>query len=157
MKETKLDKAFIWGAVWAGPAAAAVNFPNALRGGAPAWYNVVVSLLLMAFWIAWLVRYRGRRGHLLTSLWLTVGFIVVTLLASLWQFVRLPLMLEGIMYLGVALFFVPYGGLIEWIGETIKETEVLYLILLAASVFALAIHMYDLHRLKEKKGAEHEA
>ena len=157
MKKTKLDKAFIWGAVWAGPAAAAVNFPNALRGGTPAWYNVAASLLLMVFWVTWLVRYRSRRRHLLTSLWLTVGFIAVTLLVILWQFVRLPLMLEVTMYLGVALFFVPYGGLTEWIGETIKETEALYLILLSAGVFSLAIHGYYLHRLKEKEGAAHEA
>lgn len=150
MKETKLDKAFIWGAVWAGPAAMAVNFSSALRGSTPAWHNTVVSVLLLVFWIAWVIRYRGRRGYLLTSLWMTVGFVITTLLAILWQFVMLPLLLEGTMYLGVALFFVPYGGLTGWI----RETEVLYSILLGTGVFSLAIHGYCLHRLKRKKGAE---
>ena len=154
MKETKADKAFIWGAVWAGPAAMAVNFSCALRGSDPAWYNTVVSVLLLIFWIAWVIRYHDRWGHLLASLWLTVGFIAETLLVILWQFMRLPLLIEGTMYLGVALFFVPYGGLTGWIEEAVKDWEVFYSILLGAGVFSLAIHGYCLHRLKGKKGAE---
>ena len=147
MKETKLDTAFIWGAVWGGPAAAAVNFSNALRGSTPEWYNTVVSVWLLAFWIAWMIRYRSRRGYLLVSLWFTVGFAVTTIFAIIWQFAMLPLFLQVSMYLGVGLFFTPYGGLMGWI----KESSVLYVLLSIASGASLMVHGYFLCCLKKRR------
>ena len=147
VKEDKLDTAFICGAVWAGPVAAAVNFSNALRGATPEWYNTVVSALLLTFWSTWLIRYRGRRGYLLVSLWLTVGFAVTTILAMIWKLTMLPLFLQVSMYLGVALFFIPYGGLMGWI----KESSMLYGLLSLVSGVSLMVHGYFLYCLKKRR------
>ena len=144
MTESRLDRAFIWGAVWGGPAVAAVNFSNALRGSIPEWYNTIISLLLLTFWIAWLIRYRSKRRYLLVSLWFTVGFAVTTLLAILWQFTMLPLFLEVSMYLGVALFLIPYSGLTGWI----KEVDVLYTLLSLVCGVSLMVHGWFLYCLK---------
>lgn len=106
-----------WGMLLVSFLAGWVNFSHFYDGrGNPSQLNILMTALVIVFWIVYLVINHRSRGYLICSLCLTVGLLIVFALALALNTIGLPAVLETILLLLVVLFVSPRHGITGFSG-----------------------------------------
>lgn len=124
-----------------------INFEHFYDGpGNPSVLNVLMTALVVLFWMAYLIINRKSRGYLICSLCLTVGLLITLGMALAADTIGLPSALQTLALLLIIVFVPPLHG--------ITGFYALWLLYVceAALLLWLTIHGYFLYQLRGKKG-----
>ncbi|MBE6995513.1 MAG: hypothetical protein E7429_02100 [Ruminococcaceae bacterium] len=125
-----------------------VNFNHFYDGrGKPSVLNVLMTALVLLFWIAYLIINRKSKGYLIFSLSITVALLATLGLALVVSAVKVPHILEVLAMLSVVVFVSPLHGITGFSAPWLLPACGAILLVW------LGLHGYFLYQIRRKRGA----